>query len=144
MHYLILDDKTVLELTKNDNKRVICKLNDKVEFQGAIMPKKEGGHFVNVGLTICKQLNIKEGSKVSATFSADKTAYQFEMPDELKEVLNTDPEADEIFHALTAGNKRGLIYLVSQVKCADKKIERALKIAERLKNGVTSPGIILK
>ncbi len=144
MHFLMLDKKTVLELTKNDNKRAICRLNDKIEFHCAIMPKKEGGHFVNIGLTICKKLKIKEGSKVSATFSVDKTAYQFEMPEELKEVLNTDQEADQIFHSLTEGNQRGLIYLVGQVKSSDKKIERALKIVERLKNGVTSPRVILK
>lgn len=144
MHYIMIDKKTVLTLTKNNNKRAICRLNGELEFHCAIMPKKEGGHFINIGLTICKKLNIKEGSKVSATFSIDKTAYQFEMPEELKEVLETDPEADNIFHSLTEGNQRGLIYLVTQVKSSDKKIERALKIAERIKNGVTSPRIILK
>lgn len=66
------------------------------------------------------------------------------MPEEFKEVLNSDQEADEIFHSLTEGNQRGLIYLVSQVKSSDKKIERALKIVARIKNGVTTPRVILK
>ena len=144
MHFIMLDKKTVMALTKGDNKRAICRLNDKAEFHCAIMPKKEGGHFINIGLPICKKLKIKEGSKVTASFMVDKTEYQFEMPEELKEVLETDPEAGNIFDALTAGNKRGLIYLVLQVKSSDKRIERALKIAERIKNGVTSPRIILK
>ncbi|MDP2037449.1 MAG: YdeI/OmpD-associated family protein [Ignavibacteria bacterium] len=144
MHYIMLDKKTVATLTKDNNKRAICKLNNQLEFHCAIMPKKEGGHFINIGSTICKKLKIKEGSKISATFSVDKTEYQFEMPEELKEVLNTDQEADEIFHSLTEGNQRGLIYLVGQVKSSDKKIERALKIVERLKIGVTSPRVILK
>lgn len=142
MHYIMLDRKTVLAITKNNNKRAICRLNDELDFHCAIMPKKEGGHFINIGLTICRKL--KEGSKVSATFSVDKTAYQFEMPEELKEVLDTDPKANEIFHSLTEGNQRGLIYLVSQVKSSDKKIERALKIVDRIKHGVTSPRLILK
>ncbi len=144
MHYMMLDEQTVADLTKNGNKRILCTINDQVEFHCAIMPKKEGGHFINIGSTICKKLNIKEGSKVKAIFSLDKSEYQFEMPEELKEVLNTDPEADNIFHALTEGNQRGLIYLVTQVKSSDKKIERALKIVERIKDGVTSPRIILK
>jgi uncharacterized protein YdeI (YjbR/CyaY-like superfamily) len=58
--------------------------------------------------------------------------------------LDTDDEANKIFHALTAGNQRGLIYLLSLVKSSDKKIERALKIAERIKQGITSPRLILK
>jgi hypothetical protein len=67
-----------------------------------------------------------------------------EMPKELKEVLNTDMEADKVFHSLTAGNQRSLIYLISQVKSSDKRIERALKMAEQIKNGITSARAILK
>lgn len=144
MHYFMLDNKTVARLTKGGNRRAICKLNNQVEFHCAIMPKKEGGHFVNVGLAICKKLGLKKGSTVSATFSVDQTDYQFAMPDELKEVLDTDGKAKKLFHSLTDGNQRGLIYLVTQVKSVDKRIERALKIAERLKNGVTSPRLMLK
>lgn len=144
MQYLMLDNKTVARVTKGGNKRAICKLNNQVEFHCAIMPKKEGGHFVNVGLAVCKKLGLKEGSTVSATFSIDNTDYQFAMPDELKEVLDTDGKAKKLFHSLTEGNQRGLIYLVTQVKSVDKRIERALKISKQLKNGVTSPRLILK
>jgi hypothetical protein len=144
MHYFRLDTKTVARLTKGGNKRAICKLNHQVEFHCAIMPKKEGGHFVSVGSIICKKLGLKEGSTVSVTFSVDKTDYQFQMPDELKEMLDTDGKVKKLFHSLTEGNQRGLIYLITQVKSVDKRIERALKIAERLKIGVTSPRLILK
>ena len=81
---LKLDKKTVLALTKNDNRRAICKLNDKVEFHCAIMPKKQGGYYINIGLSICKALKIKVGSKVTATFSVDPSEYQFVMPEKLK------------------------------------------------------------
>jgi uncharacterized protein YdeI (YjbR/CyaY-like superfamily) len=66
------------------------------------------------------------------------------MPEELSEVLATDPEASRIFHALTEGNQRGLIFLVTQVKSTDKRIERSLRIADQVKHGVTSPRLILK
>ncbi len=144
IHYIMLDNQTVLALTQNENKRAICILNEQAEFHCAIMPKKEGGHFINIGSAICKKLNIKEGSKVSATFKVDESKYQFEMPEELTEVLNTDPEADSIFHSLTEGNQRGLIYLVTQVKSSEKRIERALKIVEKLKKGITAPKMVLR
>jgi hypothetical protein len=144
MHYILLDPTTVTLLTEDDNKRVICRLNDLLEFHCAIMPTKEGGHFINVGSSICKKLKITQGAIVTATFTVDKSYYQFEMPEEFREVLDTDLEANRIFHSLTEGNQRGLIYLITQVKSTDKKIERALKIAERMKNGVISPKIILK
>ncbi len=144
MHYIMLDNKAVVTLTKGGNKRAICKLNDTAEFHCAIIAKKEGGHFINIGSVICKKLNIKVGSQVTAAFQVDKTEYQFDMPEELKEVLESDKEADRVFHSLTDGNQRGLMYLVSQVKSSDKRIERALKIAEKIKHGIVSPRIILK
>jgi Bacteriocin-protection, YdeI or OmpD-Associated/Domain of unknown function (DUF1905) len=144
MHYILLDPKNVGLLTKNGNKRAICRLNDTIEFHCALMPKKDGGYFISFSSSICKKLNLKIGKKVFATFLVDETSYQFEMPEELKEVLNTDYDADKIFHSLTDGNQRGIIYLVMQVKSSEKRIERALKIAEKLKLGVTSPRIILQ
>lgn len=45
---------------------------------------------------------------------------------------------------LVDGNKRSLMYLVSQPKTSDKRIERALFIAERIKSGITSPRLVLK
>ncbi len=144
MHFITLDDKTVQSLTKDGNRRVICKMNREVAFHCAILKKSEGGSFINVGLSICKKLKLELGSKVTATFQIDKTGYQFNMPEEFEEVLSTDLAASTIFHSLTEGNQRGLIYLVAQVKSSDKKIERALKIAEKIKNGITSPKIVLK
>ncbi len=143
MHFILLNQKIVTALTKNGNKRTICRLNDTLEFHCSIMPKKEGGHFINIGQKICKQLKIKVGSKVHADLTIDTTEYQFNMPEEFKEVLDTDPKASEIFHALTEGNQRGLIYLVSLVKSSEKKIERSLKIVEKMKQGITSPRKIL-
>lgn len=144
MHYIMVDQKTIATIIQNTNTRAICTLNNSVEFHCAIMPKKEGGYFINIGSSICKKLKLQQGDTVTATFVVDTTEYQFEMPDELQEVLNTDNEANQIFQSLTKGNQRGLIYLVTQVKSSDKKIERCLKIAEQIKRGVTSPKIILK
>lgn len=144
MHFIMLDATSISSLTKNGNKRVICTLNNAEEFHCALMPKKEGGNFINISTVICKKLKIKVGSTITAAFKVDKTDYQFEMPEEFKEVLDTDSAANKIFHSLTAGNQRGLIYLLSLVKSSDKKIERALKIAEGIKQGITSPRLILK
>jgi Bacteriocin-protection, YdeI or OmpD-Associated/Domain of unknown function (DUF1905) len=144
MHYIMPDAKTVAALTKNNNKRVICTLNHTLQLHCALMPKKEGGHFIAIGAAVCKKLKIKAGATVSASFTIDTTAYQFEMPEELQEVLDTDPVAQKIFAALTPGNQRGLIYLVTMVKSVDKRIERALLIAKKIKAGIISPRLILK
>lgn len=144
MHFITLDKETVEIFTKNGNKRVLCNLNNQIEFHCAIMPRKDKSFFVNIGSTICKKLKISEGSKVEAKFSFDNSEYQFEIPEEFEEVLKLDVDANNVFQSLTDGNKRSLIYLVNQVKSSDKKIERSLRIAEKLKKGIASPKIILK
>ena len=53
-------------------------------------------------------------------YTIEKSANGIQKPEELKEVLDTDPEADSIFNGLTEGNHRSLIYLVTQVKSSDK------------------------
>jgi len=139
MHYILIDNKVANRLLINDNKRAICKLNDEIEFHCALMKKKEGGYFINIGSAICKKLKIKKGSLVIATFKIDKSKYQFEIPEEFEEVLKTDKKANSTFENLTDGNKRGIIYLVSKVKSVEKRIEKSLRIAEYLKTGITSP-----
>ena len=144
MHYVMVDAATANKFLKNGNKRVLCTLNGEQEFHAALMPKKEGGHYINIGSAICKKLKIKLGSTVRVSLRADETPYQFDMPEEFEEVLASDPAAGKVFRELSEGNQRGLIYLVTQVKSPDKRIERAFKIASKLKAGITSPRLVLK
>lgn len=139
MHYIMVDQEAVDEFLSKGQKRVNSRLNDQIEFHCAFMSKKEGGHFVYVGSSVCKKLGIKEGSQVEATFMADTTDYQFEMPEEFNKVLKQDEEASAFFHSLSPGNQRGLIYLVTRVKSTNKRIERSFIIAQSLKKGITTP-----
>jgi hypothetical protein len=144
IHFIMLDKKTVQRLTAGGNKRAVCRINDAIEFHCAVIPRKEMGHYVSIGMPVCKKLGIRKGDKVKATFSIDTAKYQFEMPEELQEVLDTDATADKVFHSLTAGNQRGLIQLVLLVKSPQKRVERALHIAEKIKNGVSAPQLVMK
>ncbi len=85
-----------------------------------------------------KQLSLKVAQTVEVIFKPDKTTYQSEMPEELEEVIATDPGAKLAFDSLTPGAKRSFIYWVKQVKSTEKRIERALKIADAFRNGITS------
>ncbi len=144
MHYLSLDIKVVNALTKDENKRVLCIINDNVTLHAAILMRKELGHYIMLGSPLIKEQKWKAGQVVNVKLEIDQADYQFEMPIVLKEVLNTDPEANAIFQNLTAGNQRSLMYLVTMVKSSDKQVDRALKIAANLKLGIRSARLILK
>jgi hypothetical protein len=144
MHYVMVNDEMLTPFLSKKIKRVMCKINDSLDFHCAFMPKKEGGFYINIGSKICNALSLKLGDDVTLIFTEDKTEYQFDMPEELTEVFYQDPDAFTIFEGLTDGNKRGLIYLVTMVKSSEKRIERALKIVEKLKIGITKPQLIMK
>jgi uncharacterized protein YdeI (YjbR/CyaY-like superfamily) len=144
MHYIELDAKTVKRVTVGGNKRVVCKLNNTISVHAAVMKTKEGMYYLMISAANLKKLKVKAGSTVKADIAIDTSELQFNIPEEFAEVIATDPAAKKIFDSLTPGNKRGLIALVNMVKSTDKKIERALKIATKIKVGITSPAQVLR
>ena len=113
-------------------RRVVCKLNDAVEYQCAILPFREGRWVIMVNKKIQKQLGLREGSTVEATLWKDESVYGLPMPEEFDEVLLQDETAKSYFEALTDGKKRTLLYIFAQPKSSDLRIQRALAIAEHL------------
>ena len=55
------------------------------------------------------------------------------MPKELKEVLRQDPDGNKLFHALTAGKQRTILYYMAKPKDVDRRIHMALVVVEHLK-----------
>jgi hypothetical protein len=131
-------------LMVSGNKRVVCTLNDNLALHSAIMKSKDGEYYITISSKVCKKLGLSAGDKVKIHLQVDTAEYQFSMPEELQEVLDSDPEAAIAFEALTDGKKRSIMYLVTLVKSADKRIERALLIAHKIKMGITSPQLLLK
>jgi uncharacterized protein YdhG (YjbR/CyaY superfamily) len=140
-HHIIVPEDIVALFP---GKRAVCTLNGTAVFHCAFMPVKNGGHFVYVGRTVLTKIKAKKGDQVSALFTPDTSDYQFAIPEELEEVLRTDPEGNALFQQLTPGKKRGLIHLVQLVKSSEKRIERALLIMTRLKQGIHSPAQVLR
>lgn len=143
MHYFRVQTNSN-KIDFKSKERYICSLNSDIEFHCALMPKKEGGFYINIGKNKIKQLELSVGDLIDFELRKDTSKYQFMYPKELEEILNTDEDAKVIFESLTDGNKRGLIYLLNQVKSSEKKIERGLMIAEKLKIGITSPRKVMK
>jgi len=122
-HYLDMGDK-----------RVVCNLNNELEFQCAIMSAGEGVYFINVNKKIRDQLSLKEGSKIKVDLEKDTSEFGLPFPDEFKEVLRQDKVANGYFKKLTPGKQRNLIYIASQAKNSDLRILRSIILADHLKN----------
>ncbi len=120
-------------LVEGEDRRVICVLNEKVEYQCAMLPRGDGTYLITVNKKIRDQLKLTEGSRFSVSLRKDSSEYGLPMPEELAEVLAQDAEGNKLFHALTAGKIRTLLYIAGHVKSSDKRIDRALAIVEHLK-----------
>jgi len=112
----------------------VCTLNDSVEKQCALLPFGDGRFVITVNKGLQKQLGLKVGMSVKVHLRKDETTYGLPMPEELKEVLRQDKQGHRLFHALTPGKLRTLLYIVGQAKGVDNKIFRSLTIVRHLKS----------
>jgi Bacteriocin-protection, YdeI or OmpD-Associated/Domain of unknown function (DUF1905) len=145
MHAIPITASVAAAFIANGNRRVICTINRAHTVHAALMFRKaEGDYYIYAGKDLLKKTGLAAGDVVTIQLATDHSAYQFDMPEELAEVLATDAAAHTIFHGLTPGRQRGLIHLVAMLKTVDKRIERALKIADKIKTGITSPAAVLK
>ncbi len=97
------------------------------------MPKGDGGFFININKKIRDKLKLKVGMQVQASLRKDESKYGLPMPEELDELLKQDVEGDRLFHALTPGKQRNLLYIVGNAKKSDTRITRAIIVVEHLK-----------
>jgi len=126
-----------LDFPNKRYKRVVCTINGEIDFQCALMPSGTGEYIITVNKLKRDSVGIKVGDTVHVRLVIDTSKYGLPMPEEFRAVLDQDPEADRLFHALTPGKQRSLLYQANQKTDVDLRIHRALVIAEHLKeNGV--------
>ncbi|MBK9336086.1 MAG: DUF1905 domain-containing protein [Lewinellaceae bacterium] len=111
----------------------MCTLNEKAEFQCALMPKGEGRYFININKKLRDTLGLKVGSPVRVALRKDDSEYGLPVPEELAVLLEQDDEGNQLFHALTPGKQRTLLYIVGSVKSSDLRLNRAIAVVEHLK-----------
>lgn len=132
-HHITVPDAVAQVFLAQDAKRVVCTLNDKDAFQCALMPKGEGRYFININKKLRDKLGLKIGSPVRVALRKDDSEYGLPMPEEFAELLQQDEAGNQLFHTLTPGKQRTLLYIVGSVKGSDRRLARALVVVEHLK-----------
>jgi hypothetical protein len=127
----------IAEAFKNEGvKRVVACLISEArehEYQCGLIPLGDGKTGIMINKTIRTKLKIGEGSRLLVRLRTDDSEYGLEMPEELAELMLQDDEGSRLFHALTKGKQRTLIYVVASQKRSDRRIERAITVIEHLK-----------
>lgn len=119
-------------LIDGSSRRVICTLNESATYQCALMPFGNGSFVISVNKKLRDTLGLAPGSTVSVQLRRDETKYGLPMPPELEELLRQDSQARKLFHALTPGKQRTLLFIAGGVKNPEKRLHRALAIVRHL------------
>lgn len=132
-HFLVIEKKTADRLSfSGQYKRVVCSINGTEPFQCALMPS--GGKFyIIVNKKKRDSIGVAAGDTVKVELVIDESKYGLPMPEELEEVLKQDDDGDRLFHALTAGKQRSMLYYLGNIKDIDKRIHAALIFIDHLK-----------
>ena len=134
-HFLHVEKSWVGPLGFTGNiRRVVCTINGTLTIQCSLLPNGKGGYCISLNKANRDKLGLSVGDKVSVELTRDESKYGLPMPEELQEVLVQDPEGDKLFHALTNGKQRTILYYVAKYKDIDRRINSALIIIEHLKN----------
>lgn len=132
-HFVPVEAKIAEKFEKVEgSRRVVCTINDAESFQCALMPSG-GEFFIIVSKAKRTKLKISPGDKIKVELKQDNSKYGLPMPPELKEVLKQDKEGDRLFHALTKGKQRSILFIIGNVKDIDKRIHQSLVFIEHLK-----------
>jgi hypothetical protein len=129
-------------LSVNNNKRVLVRWST-FEHHCAILKNREGA-YLRFGKAHHKNWGLYAGLHLKLDIDIDSSTYQFEYPDTLKEILETDPEAQTHWQVLSAGKQRSILYQIAKIKSTDKQIDKGLLLCTRLKQGHQNPMTILK
>ncbi len=132
--HLGVPDRIAAQLTDSGSRRVVCTLNGSPEFQRALLPHGEGSFVITVNKSLQAGLRLAIGMRVEVTLRNDESTYGLPMPAELEELLRQDKEGDRLFHALTPGKRRNLLYIVGAVKNEQSRAARAVAVITHLKH----------
>ena len=109
-----------------------------VVYHAALKPIK-GGFPVMLNKPNQKILGIFPNDYFEVCLFEDTTKYGVELPEEFTAVMDSDPDAQELFDTLSLGKQRGLIYMILRYKNSQTRIDKMLFLCENLKRGIRDP-----
>lgn len=114
-------------------KRIMVSFNSGEKIHNALLPKGKNTYYIKLSKAVMKAQGLKVGDLLDVEIEEDKSKYGVPLAPEMKELLLQDVEGEQLFHKLTPGKIRSLLFKVSGYKSSDKRIETGVIILEHLK-----------
>jgi len=120
-------------LLEKKMKRVFCTLNQKNTFQAGVMSMKGGMKYIMISKARMVKFKLNFDAIINVNITKDTSKYGMELPEVFKVFLDQDSEFNTLFHKLTPGKQRSLLYIVLSTKKEEKQIEKTSVIVNHLK-----------
>jgi hypothetical protein len=133
-HYLEIPEEVVEKLGRKWNLRLICSIAGNPGFSCGLMSDGKGKGVIILNQKRIKQFGLKKDLELSVVFEPDMSKYGMEMPEELEELLEQDPEGSLLFEKLSPGKQRNIIHYVSSVKNSQSRINKAIFMLDKVKS----------
>ncbi|MBN1821694.1 MAG: DUF1905 domain-containing protein [Prolixibacteraceae bacterium] len=102
------------------------------KYRTSLAPKGDGAHWVHVRKEIRDAIGKGDGDTIHVKFILDKDSRDPEMPEDLKWLLENEPEIKSVFNKQSASVKKYLIESVAHAKTDETRINNINKVFEFL------------
>ena len=122
----------ILARERNAN-RVIYRINGGPPLHVGMMHDGQGDYFITVNKELRRTYHLDIGDEATLTIEPDDSEYGLPVPEEVSELWNLDPEARRVFHSLSPGHQRNLLYQIDKLKRPETRAKRTVQFHDYLK-----------
>jgi hypothetical protein len=120
-HHFRVPDEAAVHIAKGRDRRVVATFNGSQSHHCALMPIRGTQYFININNAARYKLGLIPGQQVQVDLQVDDSPYGMSMSVDFEEALKQEEAAAKLFHALSAGKQRALIYYADNVKSCEIK-----------------------
>lgn len=131
-HYVPVPPAIADALQAAGHRRVIAVLNGH-SVRRALQGRKDGERYLALGRAVLREVGAAFGEMVTVELAPDPNPDHVELGEELRTVLEQDPEAAARFNSFPPGRRRSLAYHVTSARRVETRIARALDLAHKIK-----------
>ena len=131
---IVATNMTEITAREHNASRILVNINGQGQIGCALMPNGKGDYFITVSKEVRKRFGLELGDEATLQIFPDDSEYGMPLPEELAELWAVDEDAYRVFHLLTPGKQRSLIYQIAKPKGAETRIKKAVQISEYLKS----------
>jgi hypothetical protein len=104
-----------------------------VRFEGILVANGDGTHYLNPDRNVLSEAHLKIGDEFVVWAEVTPSPGPLEVPDDLRDALASDQEAEDAFGGLSPSRKREHIEYVEAAQMSDTRMARIVKTVDRLK-----------